>query len=168
MPEYPDCRDLKEKKKRLISLVLVCFVEYFVNLILHNRNITKLTEFWVYSHVMVINMRIALVLTHVLWLRNTSKLLKYLSAINCRILKKPTAINYREKPRQLTTRKMKIQNFHPNIIFFFVATASGGNKLRTSSMNFLNEDLPWIFSTINPKRVFYVKFKSLPLQHILV
>jgi len=43
-----------------------------------------------------------LLLTHLIGLKNTSKLLKCPSVVNCRIGLKPVAVNYRGKPRQLT------------------------------------------------------------------
>jgi len=45
-----------------------------------------------------------LLLTHLIGLKNTCKLPKYPSAVNCRICLQPTAINSREKPRQLTAK----------------------------------------------------------------
>jgi len=43
-----------------------------------------------------------LMFTHLIGLKNTSKLLKCPPAVNCRILLEPAAVNYRGKPRQLT------------------------------------------------------------------
>jgi len=45
-----------------------------------------------------------LLYTHLLRLKNTCKLLKCLSAVNCRIME-PAAVNYQGKLRQLTTKE---------------------------------------------------------------
>jgi len=50
-----------------------------------------------------------LLFTYLTMLKNTSKLFKCPSAVNCRILLEPAAINYRGKPRQLTNNAFQLQ-----------------------------------------------------------
>lgn len=50
-----------------------------------------------------------LLLTRLIWLKNTCKLPKYLSTVNCRDSSKPTAVNYQGKPRQLTAEELQTQ-----------------------------------------------------------
>jgi len=50
-----------------------------------------------------------LLFTRLRRLKNTSKLFKYSSAVNCWILLEPAAVNYQGKPRQLTADAILLQ-----------------------------------------------------------
>jgi len=91
-----------------------------------------------------------LLYTHIVWLKHTSKIQKYPSAVNCRG-SKPAAVNSRGKPRQLTADVLLLQIWqklsHPLLLSFY-------QKISNLSQNLYkkpNQILPNLFNKITSK-----------------